>query len=60
MRLGVGDGFRFGCGLILVLFVFYLIMTAIGAVFMVLAMLLGLLPLLLPQGRSLLLLLPLA
>lgn len=60
MNLGVGDGFRFGCGFILALFVFYLIVMAISAVFMVLAAILGMLPFLMPSGRSLLMLLPVA
>jgi hypothetical protein len=56
MGLSVGDGFRFGCGLMLAMLVLYLVMMAVGAVIMVFMMMLGMMPLLLaPQTMSLLL-----
>lgn len=56
MGLSVGDGFRFGCGLMLAMLVLYLVMMAVSAVIMVFMMMLGMMPLLLaPQTMALLL-----
>ena len=56
MGLGVGDGFRFGCGLMLAVMVFYLVMMAVSAVITFFMMILGMMPLLFaPQTMSLLL-----
>ncbi|MBU0494790.1 MAG: hypothetical protein KKA73_15515 [Chloroflexi bacterium] len=60
MGLSVGDGFRFGCGIMLAFLIFYLVVMAIGALIMIVMTFLGLLggmATMYPQ--SLLLLLPL-
>lgn len=51
MGLSVGDGFRFGCGLMLAMIVFYLVIMALSAVVMFFMMILGLMttPFLMPQ-----------
>ncbi len=41
--LSVGDGFKFGCGFLLAMLVFYLVMMAISAVIMLLMAFLGVL-----------------
>lgn len=61
MGLSVGDGFKFGCGFILALIVFNLVVMAISAVIMLVMTLLGLLGGLAAIGpQTMLLLLPLA
>jgi len=59
MGLSIGDGFRFGCGLMIAVLVFQLVLAALSAMVMLVLMVLGMMPLLfMPQ--TLVPLLPLA